>query len=132
LEMEFLFFLLRGAAGLEGDWERLGDHFAGCVVRVGALGDSLVARIVRLPPAMAQAGWNEGDVKWRDIEPRGTAAWRMRDVRKHFDTRSRSVVGIDTRELHLTVAGDKLRLHGDLLPIFPDQRWRRIGKPVGA
>lgn len=130
--MEFLLFLLRGPGALEGDWERIGDQFAGCVVRVGPLGDGLAGRIVRLPAAMAEAGWNEGDVKWRDIEPCGTALWRVRDVRKHFDTRSRSVVGIDTRELHLTVAGEKLRLHRDASPIFPDQRWRRIGQRTGG
>ena len=125
--MEFLLFLLRAESPLEGHWERIDDRFAGCVVRVEPMGGGLAARIVRLPAAMAEAGWNEGDVKWRDIESRGTARWRMRDVRKHFDTRTRSVVGIDTQEFLLTVApGGRLRLHTDPLPIFPAQRWRRL------
>lgn len=127
--MEFLLFLLGGDAPLEGDWERVGDNFAGCVVRVGPLGEGLAGRIVRLPAAMAEAGWNEGDVKWRDIARLGGGRWKVRDVRKHFDTRSRSVVGIDAREFFLTVApGGRLRLHEDALPFFPAQRWRRLEK----
>jgi hypothetical protein len=130
--MEFLFFLLRGEASLEGDWERIDDAFAGCVVRVQPMGGAVAARIVHLPASMARAGWNEGDVKWSDIEACGTAHWRMRDVRKHFDTRTRSVVGIDTQEFHLTIApGGRLRLHAEPLPLFPAQRWRRV-EPTGA
>jgi hypothetical protein len=127
--MEFLLFLLGGEAPLEGDWERVGDGFAGCVVRVAPLGEGLAGRIVRLPVAMAEAGWNEGDVKWRDIERVGSGRWKVRDVRKHFDMRSRSVVGIDACEFLLTVApGGRLRLHAEPLPFFPAQRWRRVEK----
>lgn len=125
-EMEFLFFLFRGEDNLEGDWERIDDRFAGCVVRVEKSGSGLAGRIVGLPAAMADAGWDIGDIKWRDIEPAGPGRWTVKDVRKHYNTRSRSVVGIDSGEYLLSVApGGRLRLHTDPVPIFPAQRWRR-------
>lgn len=104
---------------------RTGDHFAGCVLRVERNGSELAGRIVALPEAMARAGWVEGDLKWRNVQPDGTS-WRVRDLRKHYDTRTDTVTMVDYREYRLTVgAFGHLRLHTGAQPFFPEQRWMR-------
>jgi hypothetical protein len=76
---------------------------------------------------MAEAGWQIGEPKWQDIRPAGQSRWLIRDLRKHFDTRTGRVVGIDLQEYNLSLAaGGRLRLHTGSLPMFPVQSWKRI------
>lgn len=125
--MDFLLFLLGTDAPLEGHWERLDDAFAGCVVRIEKQENATAARIVALPPAMARAGWQPGELKWHSITPDARSRWRLRDLRKHFDTQTQSVVRVDFQDYFLFLApGGRLRLHTDAFPLFPSQRWRLI------
>jgi hypothetical protein len=128
--MDFLLFLIGTDEPLEGDWERLDDAFAGCVIHIEKTGADFTGRIVSLPQAMTDAGWRIGEPKWQDIRPDGTSRWLIRDLRKHFDTRSGRVVGIDLQEYNLSLAaGGRLRLHTGSLPLFPIQSWKRISLP---
>jgi len=128
--MDFLLFLIGTDEPLEGYWERLDDAFAGCVIHIEKTDTDFIGRIVSLPQAMAEAGWQIGEPKWQDIRPDGSSRWRIRDLRKHFDTRTGRVVGIDLQEYNLSLAaGGRLRLHTGSLPMFPIQSWKRIQSP---
>ena len=128
--MDFLLFLIGTDEPLEGDWERLDDAFAGCVIHIEKTGADFTGRIVFLPQAMTDAGWRIGEPKWQDIRAAGQSRWLIRDLRKHFDTRSGRVVGIDLQEYNLSLAaGGRLRLHTGSLPLFPIQSWKRISSP---
>ncbi len=126
--MDFVFFLFGGGASPEGLWERKGDRFAGCVLRVEGMDGELVGKIATLPESMSRAGWQVGDLKWRNIRRAGSGLWRLQDLRKHYDTRSASVFMVDYREYNLTLgAFGRLRLHTGGLPFFPEQKWEKFG-----
>lgn len=128
--MDFLLFLIGTDESLEGRWERQDDAFAGCVIQIDKSGTDFTGRIVSLPQTMADAGWQIGELKWQDIRPAGPSRWLIRDLRKHFDTRTGRVVGIDLQEYNLSLAaGGRLRLHTGSLPMFPVQSWKRIASP---
>jgi len=128
--MDFLLFLIGTDEPLEGRWERQDDAFAGCVIQIEKSGTDFTGRIVSLPQAMAEAGWQIGEPKWQDIRLAGQSRWLIRDLRKHFDTRTGRVVGIDLQEYNLSLAaGGRLRLHTGSLPMFPVQSWKRIASP---
>jgi hypothetical protein len=123
-EVDFLFFILPPEGTPEGLWRRTGDNFAGCVLRVEYVESELVGRIAIVPDAMANAGWQVGDLKWRNIARAADGAWRMQDLRKHYDTRKASVLAVDYQEYTLTLgAHGHLRLHMASSPFFPKQRW---------
>ncbi len=125
--VDFLFFLFPSNTSPEGLWQRTGDTFAGCVLRVEHIGTELAGRIAVLPDSMANAGWQVGDLKWRNITRAADGAWRMQDLRKHYDTRKASVLMVDYQEYALTVgASGHLRLHTGSSPFFPAQRWRKF------
>jgi len=125
--MDFLFFLLPVDASPEGLWQRVGDNFGGCVLRVEKRDSELVGLIAVLPESMARAGWIEGDLKWRNITRDSGGAWRMQDLRKHYDTKTATVIMVDYREYRLSLGfGGRLRLHTEGFPFFPDQRWMRF------
>ena len=125
--MDFLQFLLPSHARLEGHWKRIGDRFDGCILEVSSAGGSLAGRLIHVPPAMADVGWLEGDLKWQAFRKPTATSWRVQDIRKHYDQRAKTVVQTDTREYWLTLGGEtSLRLHSAPLPFFPDQRWTRI------
>lgn len=105
----------------------MGDHFAGCVLRVEKVGTELAGRIAVLPEAMAKAGWEVGDLKWRNMARRADGAWQMQDLRKHYDTRKASVLMVDYQEYTLTLGScGHLRLHTGGAPFFPAQKWKRF------
>lgn len=122
----FLFFLWPADGSPEGLWLRAGDHFDGCVLRVAHVGNELAGRLVVVPDAMRKAGWEMNDLKWRNLAREPGGAWRMQDLRKHFDTRTGAVTMVDYREYRLThgLCGH-LRLHTGGTPFFPDQQWVR-------
>lgn len=125
--MDFLHFLLPCQARLEGLWKRVGDRFDGCTLEVSTTGGQLVGRLTHVPPAMAEVGWLAGDLKWQAIRKPTATSWRVQDIRKHYDQRTKKVVHTDTCEYWLTLGSENLlRLHIAPLPFFPDQRWMRI------
>jgi len=126
-DMEFLFFIFPVEESPEGLWMRVGDDFEGCVLRVERLDGEMVGRIAILPGSMAKAGWQVGDLKWRNISPAPDGTWQMQDLRKHYDTRKASVLAVDYQQYTLTLgAGGHLRLHTGRSAFFPRQRWRRF------
>ena len=127
MAVDFLFFILPPDGTPEGLWRRTGDDFEGCVLRVEFVESELVGRIAIIPDAMANAGWQVGDLKWRNIARAADGAWRMQDLRKHYDTRKASVLAVDYQEYTLTLgACGHLRLHAGSSPFFPTQRWVRF------
>lgn len=128
--MEPLRFLLgtNTTIPLTGHWQRLDDHFAGCIIQIQQTDDELLARIIDLPHNMAATGWRIGEVKWRSITPANSPnRHTILDLRKHYDPRSRSILRIDHIPYHLTLAtGGILRLHTHPLPLFPHQRWQHL------
>ena len=125
--VDFLFFILPPDGTPEGLWRRTGDDFEGCVLRVEFVESELVGRIALIPDAMANAGWQVGDLKWRNIARTADGAWRMQDLRKHYDTRKASVLAVDYQEYTLTLgARGHLRLHAGSSPFFPLQRWKKF------
>lgn len=127
MEVDFLFFMFPDQKSPEGVWMRVGDDFEGCVLRVENLGAECVGRIAVLPQAMAEAGWQAGDLKWRNIARAPDGTWRMQDLRKHYDTRKASVLAVDYQNFTLTLgACGHLRLHTGSSPFFPAQRWKRF------
>ena len=54
---------------LAGLWERTGDRFYGCRVRVTRENSQYQAIITKVPPAMHYFGWNSGEAKWTSIRP---------------------------------------------------------------
>jgi hypothetical protein len=127
MAVDFLFFILPPDGTPEGLWRRTGDDFEGCVLRVERLDAELVGRIAIVPDSMSNAGWQVGDLKWRNINHEADGGWRMQDLRKHYDTRKASVFMVDYQEYSLTLgACGHLRLHTGGLPFFPAQRWKRF------
>jgi hypothetical protein len=125
--MDFLQFLLPSQASLEGYWKRVGDRFDGCALEVASTAGQLFGRLTHVPTPMAEVGWQIGDLKWQAIRKPTTSSWRVQDIRKHYDQRTKKVVHTDAREYWLTLGGtDSLRLHTAPLPFFPDQRWVRV------
>ena len=125
--VDFLFFILSANDTPEGRWQRTGDDFEGCVLRVEPVDAELVGRIAILPDAMANAGWQVGDLKWRNITRAPDGSWRMQDLRKHYDTRTASVLMVDYQEYTLTLGlCGHLRLHTGGSPFFPKQKWVRF------
>lgn len=130
--LDFLAFLFPAGAALEGRWERTGDAFAGCTIEVEQATDgtgNLRGRILALPEPMARAGWLVGDIKWHSIRPCAQGTWQLGDLRKHFETQTGRVVKVDFQNYRATPgSGGLLRLHTGILPFFPAQTWRRVGR----
>lgn len=113
---------------LEGIWERIGDEFEGCLIKVEKENHELVGKIIWITPEMLSTGWAVGDKKWRRIEGNEYHGWHVLDLRKQFDTATKKVLGTDYAKYWLTLSGKrKLRLHQSKIPLFPAQTWRRVG-----
>lgn len=125
--VDFLFFIFPVHESPKGLWMRIGDDFEGCVLRVENVDTELVGRIAILPDSMTNAGWQVGDLKWRNITPTPDGTWRMQDLRKHYDTRKASVLAVDYQQYTLTLgACGHLRLHTGRSAFFPLQRWKKF------
>ena len=77
--------VLGGRTELLGAWERVGDSFAGCVVRVERTPQGVQGQITYVPLAMEPYGWQIGDVKWKDFVPRRVVGYRVQDLFKELD-----------------------------------------------
>ncbi len=71
-----------------GLWERVDDHFAGCVVLVKETEHGLQGQITYVPPAMRRYGWVIGDLKWKGFTSSRLLAYRLRELYKEVDSRT--------------------------------------------
>jgi len=53
--------------GLTGVWERQGDAWAGMRIAITTQNERFQATIVSLPPHAQQWGFEEGDLKWKNL-----------------------------------------------------------------
>ncbi len=115
---------------LEGIWERQGDEFAGCSVRVVANSGGLwEGRLVYVTRKAAAAGWIVGDRKWVDLTPSGPCKFAGRDLQKAYDYATGEVVRTDyvekvflLRERRLVVRGPRWWDH-----FGATQEWHKLG-----
>ena len=113
---------------LEGIWERVGDEFEGCLIKVEHTENELLGTIIVSTPQMLSYGWAIGDKKWRRIEAgNDSGSWQLMDLRKQYDTANKKVLSTDYAHYWITLSGTrKLRLHQSKIPFFPAQVWRKI------
>lgn len=113
---------------LIGIWERVGDEFSGCLVKVEQEEHELVGKIIASTPQMLVYGWAIGDRKWRRIESDPKAGWQLMDLRKQYDTQDKKVLSVDYAHywISFSITG-KLHLHQSKMPLFAAQTWRKVG-----
>ncbi|MFI0348731.1 MAG: hypothetical protein ACH346_08250 [Chthoniobacterales bacterium] len=115
-------------ADLEGLWERVGDDFEGCFIKVEQEAGELIGKIVWITPEMLSYGWSVNDKKWRRIEGDEKNGWQLLDLRKQFDTATKKVLSTDYAKYWISLSGErKLHLHQSRFPLFAAQTWRKIG-----
>ncbi len=115
-------------ASLLGLWERFGDEFSGCLIRVKQLEADLEGRVTYAPPYMRLCGWSVGDVKWRRITSGRRHTFELLDLYNELDS--------DTKEVKKS-SYEKSRLYfvgkDEFVIIAMDShrgrrtRWRRSG-----
>lgn len=116
------------AQELEGIWERVGDEFEGCLIKVYREESELIGQLIVSTPAMLDAGWEIGDKKWRRIEGDPHEGWHLLDLRKQYDTQNKKLISTDYAHYWLSLTGTrKLRLHQSKVPLFPEQNWKKVG-----
>lgn len=119
------------AQELEGIWERVGDEFEGCLVKVYREGNELIGQLIVSTPAMLDAGWQIGDKKWRQIEGDPHEGWHLLDLRKQYDTQNKKLISTDYAHYWVSLVGTrKLRLHQSKVPLFPEQNWKKVGNLI--
>ena len=116
---------------LAGLWERVGDRFHGCRVRVTQENNQYEARITKVPPAMHYFGWNSGEAKWTSIRPLSPVLYTALDLYK-IKPRNSPMAREIYREARIEfTTPDTLRVvclaREDRA--FPDQTWRRLTIP---
>ena len=115
-------------ASLPGLWERVNDDFQGCLILVEENTDQLQGRITYVPALMRRYGWMVGDIKWRNINCVGAAAFTTEDLFKELDP--------DTNEVSRTTyqSARLYFLNSDEFALVTsgrggrNSRWRRSGK----
>lgn len=118
----------KNTSELEGIWERHGDEFEGCHIKVEREEHELIGKIIWITPEMLNYGWSVGDKKWRRIEGNEEIGWQLMDLRKQYDTASKKVLSTDYAHYWLSLSGKrKLRLHQSKLPLFAAQIWKKVG-----
>lgn len=114
---------------LLGIWERMGDDFEGCLIKVEQEDTELIGKIIVSTPQMLIAGWSIGDKKWRHIEEDPKNGWQLMDLRKQFDTQKKEVLSTDYAHyfISLSNSGRKLHLHQSKIALPSTQKWKKIG-----
>ena len=117
---------------LQGIWERVGDEFEGCLLKVYREENELIGQLIVSTPAMLDAGWVIGDKKWREIEYVPEEGWQLLDLRKQYDTQNKKLISTDYAHYWISIGGFQhsrtLRLHQSKIPLFPDQNWKKVGE----
>ncbi|MCF7729880.1 MAG: hypothetical protein K9M81_05885 [Chthoniobacterales bacterium] len=119
----------KNANELVGIWERIGDEFSGCLIRVELEEREIVGKIIVSTPQMLSAGWNIGDRKWRHIEGDSEGKWQLFDLRKEYDTQNKKVLSTDYEHYRISLGhqGRRISLHQSKIPIFAAQTWQKLG-----
>ncbi len=114
---------------LLGIWERRGDEFSGCLIKVEKEAEELLGKIIVSTPQMLEAGWKIGERKWRYIQSDSQERWKLLDLRKQYDTQNKKVLSTDYTHywVSLNHEGRKMSLHQSQIPLFAAQVWRKIG-----
>lgn len=121
------------AQELEGIWERVGDEFEGCLVKVFKEDHEWIGQLIVSTPAMLDAGWEIGDKKWRQIEGDPHEGWHLLDLRKQYDTENKKLISTDYAHYWISLSGTrKLRLHQSKVPLFPEQNWKKVGDLIAS
>jgi hypothetical protein len=113
---------------LTGVWERIGDDFAGCRIRIEFDGPILNGRIVRLPDQMEKYGWKHDDAKWIDIQKQSVCRYRLQELYKVISSQTRPARNIYHPSTLL------IQSHNEVMIIPPDgsggrkNRWNRVNK----
>jgi hypothetical protein len=111
---------------LIGVWERIGDDFAGCRLRIEFDGPNLNGRIVRLPDHMEKYGWHHDDAKWIQIQKQAVCRYRLLELYKVISSQSAPARNLYYQSRLL------VQSNNDIMIIPPDgsggrkNRWRRI------
>jgi hypothetical protein len=116
---------------LQGIWERVGDEFEGCLIKVYQEGKELIGQVIVSTPAMLNSGWQIGDKKWRRIEEDPKEGWHLLDLRKQYDTQNRKLISTDYAHYWISLSGSKnLRLHQSKNSLFSEQNWKKVGELI--
>ena len=123
----------KDSSDLEGIWERIGDEFAGCLIKVEKEDYELIGKIIVSTPKMLTSGWEIGDKKWRRIEGSASEGWQLMDLRKQYDTQNKKVLSTDYAHYWLSLSRSrKLQLHQSKVSLFPNQVWKKVGNLIAA
>jgi hypothetical protein len=113
---------------LQGIWERIGDNFEGCIIKVYPEENELIGQIIVSTPTMLNAGWKIGDKKWRRIEYTQNEGWHLLDLRKQYDTQHRELLSTEYAHYWIFLNNAReLQLHQSKVPLFPEQTWKKVG-----
>jgi hypothetical protein len=113
---------------LIGVWERIGDDFSGCRIRIEFDGPNLNGRIVRLPDHMEKYGWQQDDAKWIDIRKQSLCRYQLQEMYKVISGQTRPARNIYYQSILL------VQSNYEVMIIPPDgsggrkNRWRRVNK----
>jgi hypothetical protein len=111
---------------LIGLWERTGDDFAGCRIRIQFDGPNLNGRIVQLPDHMQKFGWQQDDTKWMHIQREAVCRYQLRELYKVLSRQTKKARNLYHHSRLL------IRSKKDLMIIPLDasggrkNRWRRV------
>jgi hypothetical protein len=111
---------------LLGVWERIGDDFAGCRLRIEFDGSNLTGRILKVPDQMAKYGWMKDDAKWMHIQQQAICRYQLQELYK--------VLPCGQQQARNRYYPSRLfiRSENDLVIIPPDasmgrkNQWRRV------
>ncbi|MGD9007519.1 MAG: hypothetical protein PVG41_06345 [Desulfobacteraceae bacterium] len=124
-QLFYLLGMLKEPA-LMGVWERIGDDFAGCRLRIEFDGPNLNGRIVRLPDHMEKYGWRKDDAKWMHIQRQAVCKYQLQELYKVLSSRTKPARNLYYQSRLL------IQSKNELMIIPPDasggrkNRWRRL------
>lgn len=105
---------------IEGVWERVGDEFAGCSIRVTPAGGFWEGTLIYVNATASGAGWGVGDRKWVDIRASGHGRFQGRDLQKAYDFSRQEV-------LEASYVPKAFRLKGRKLTVSAPEWWSFFG-----
>lgn len=93
-----------GVELLYGNWERVGDEFAGMAIHIRKRGDEVIGELIRQPDGKYQTKWTIGVLKLRNINHVENNEFDCESMR--INTVSGEF--IDYIEMRLTLLGDSI------------------------
>ncbi|MGD8847654.1 MAG: hypothetical protein PVI54_19190 [Desulfobacteraceae bacterium] len=111
---------------LVGIWERTGDDFSGCRLRIEYDGPNLNGRIVRLPDHMAKFGWQQDDAKWIHIQRQAVCRYQLEELYKVLSSRTKPARNLYHRSKLLIQSNVELMIIPPKVSGGRKNRWRRV------